>query len=146
MRRAPGLPVFLVLLFSAAASCEIYKWADTAGNVQFGDRPPASALAQPVEIRPVNTFKSVSVTELSSREDGDKTITMYSASWCGVCKQARQYFRKNRISYKEYDIETTGKGKSDFRKLKGTGVPIILIGKKRMNGFNQSRFESLYNG
>ena len=136
----------MVLLFSAAASCEIYKWTDTEGNVQFGDRPPASASAQQVEIQPVNTFKSVSVTELSNWEDGGKTVTMYSASWCGDCKQANKYFRKNGISYKEYDIETTSKGKSDFRKLKGTGVPIILVGKKRMNGFNQSRFESLYSG
>ena len=136
----------MALLFSAAASCEIYTWTDTAGNVQFGDRPPASVSAQQVKIRPVNTFKSVSVTELSNWEAGGKTVTMYSASWCGVCKQAKQYFRKNGISCKEYDIETTSKGKLDFRKLKGTGVPIILIGKKRMNGFNQSRFESLYNG
>jgi len=30
--------------------------------------------------------------------------------------------------------------------MKGRGVPIILIGKKRMNGFNAARFKQVYGG
>jgi glutaredoxin len=77
---------------------------------------------------------------------GGKTVTIYTATWCGICDTAKQYFRQQDIPYKEYDIETSSKGQKDFRKLKGTGVPIILIGNKRMNGFTAQRFESLYGG
>jgi len=43
-----------------------------------------------------------------------------------------------------YDIETSKKGKRDFIKLKARGVPVILVGKKRMNGFDVRKFEAMY--
>ena len=69
---------------------------------------------------------------------------MYSTSWCGACKRAKQYFNENGINYVEYDVETNEKGKQDFRELGGRGVPIILVGNKRLNGFTASSFEKIY--
>ena len=69
---------------------------------------------------------------------------MYSANWCGVCKKARRYFEKQGIDYKEYDVETSARGKSDYKKLGAKGVPVILVGKQRMNGFSVDGFEKLY--
>ena len=45
--------------------------------------------------------------------------------------------RKNGIVFTEYDIEKSTKGRRDFESMKGRGVPIILVGDMRMNGFNQ---------
>jgi glutaredoxin len=69
---------------------------------------------------------------------------MFSASWCGVCKKARKYFRKNKIRFTEYDIEKSSRGKRLYRDLDATGVPVILVGKQRMNGFTESGFERIY--
>jgi glutaredoxin len=69
---------------------------------------------------------------------------MYSTSWCGYCKKAAAHFRKKRIAFAEYDIEKTAKGKRDHKRLKGRGVPVILIGKKRMDGFSAKLFDSIY--
>lgn len=44
----------------------------------------------------------------------------------------------------EYDVEKSSKGKRDFKRLGGTGVPIILVGQKRLNGFSWETFEKLY--
>jgi hypothetical protein len=44
----------------------------------------------------------------------------------------------------EYDVETSEKGRSGYKKLNGKGVPIILVGNKRMNGFSVEGFKSLY--
>ena len=52
----------------------------------------------------------------------------------------------NKISFSEYDVETSAKGKADFARMKGQGVPIILVGEKRMNGFNPTRFKQLFEG
>lgn len=65
-------------------------------------------------------------------------VVMYSTSWCPVCKRARTYFKTNNISYIEYDIETTNKGKEDYKKMEGRGVPIFIIGKTKINGFEVS--------
>ena len=74
------------------------------------------------------------------------SVVMYSAVWCGVCKRARQFFQANNIPFSEYDVETSVRGKNDFARLKDRGVPVILIGKKRMNGFDTDRFKQLYGG
>lgn len=69
---------------------------------------------------------------------------MYSTSWCGYCKKAKQYFKKNNITFTEYNIEKNAKAKREYKKMGATGVPVILVGKKRMNGFSQKGFEAIY--
>ena len=73
-----------------------------------------------------------------------KRVVMYSASWCGVCKRARKWLTANAIPFKEFDIDQSTQGARDFRQLRGKGVPIILVGKKRLNGFSPAAFEAAY--
>jgi len=69
---------------------------------------------------------------------------MYSAVWCVICKQARRYFKKNGIAFKEYDIEKSIKGRRDYKRLNGRGVPIIMVGGKRLNGFDPKSFKTAH--
>ena len=137
----------LYFLLPAAASAEIYKWLDDQGRVQFGDRPPPEKKLQPVEIR-VNTYSAPEIAytpaERGKKSNGTPKVVMYSAQWCGVCKQARSYFKKKRIRYKEYDIDESAEGRARYRALKGSGVPIIMVGKSRLNGFSPGHFDRLY--
>ncbi len=61
-----------------------------------------------------------------------------------MCKKAKDYFRKNSIPYVSYDVEKSRTGKMDFRLLRGKSVPIIIVGSRRMNGFNAAKFDRLY--
>ena len=69
---------------------------------------------------------------------------MYSASWCVVCKRARDYFRRQGIAFAEYDIDTDPRGRREYQALGARGVPVILVGDKRMNGFSEEKFARLY--
>jgi glutaredoxin len=69
---------------------------------------------------------------------------MYSTSWCGYCKKARKHFELKKIPYREYDIERSKKAALEYKKLNGRGVPVILIGKRRMNGFSANTFDKIY--
>ena len=148
IRHYAALLVCIIMqpVFSGTACAEIYKWIDANGHVQFTDKPPRNEPAETVKLKRINTIRSVSVSELPGWAGSDRTVTIYTTTWCGVCVQAKHYFKQRNIPYEEYDIETSSKGRKDFRKLKGTGVPVILIGNKRMNGFTAQRFESLYGG
>lgn len=42
---------------------------------------------------------------------------------------------QNKIKYIEYDIDNT-EGRKMFNKLGGGGIPLILIGSKKIRGFN----------
>lgn len=133
-----------VSMFSAIpVSAEIYKWIDGEGKVHFTDQPPSGENFERLNLR-INTYNSPEVTDVTGDFGQNKRVTMYGASWCAVCKKARKYFHAKGIAFVEYDIEKSSKGKRDFKKLGGRGVPIILVGGKRLNGFSQGTFEKLY--
>lgn len=70
-------------------------------------------------------------------------IIMYSTHWCPYCKKAREYFKRHQFSYVEYDIEASATNLENFRALHGNGVPLILVGERRMQGFSSQSFEAL---
>jgi glutaredoxin len=151
--------LMMAILFTGllhTASAEIYKWKDSQGTTHFSSSPPAQRQAEKVHVQ-VNSFSSDSKNTndaqskfkfnpslITQRKSSSKNVVMYSAAWCGYCKQARKYFKRNKIAFNEYDVEKTQKGKTDYRKLGGNGVPIILVGRQRMNGFSPAGFEKLY--
>lgn len=131
--------ILVSLIISQASYSEIYKYTDKDGKVRFTDRKPSgNNKAETVKLK-INTVKTPSVS--NNALGVNNKIVMYSATWCGVCKQARHYFQNKGIPFQEYDVEKSIKGRKDFRRLGGKGVPIILIGNKRMDGFSRQYFE-----
>ena len=135
---------FLALLFTSAATAEIYKWVDEQGNVYFTDRPPSNQTTEKIEVK-INSYTSPLITDIDRLFGKSNELVMYSTSWCGYCKKARDYFNANGIAFKEYDVENSSKGKRDYDKLGRGGVPILLMGKQRMNGFSVKKFHRFYN-
>ena len=127
-------------LFTSVVNAEIYRYVDDNGRVVYSSEKPAgNASASKVTIRDNTVSSMTTYTDSESKE-----VVLYSAAWCGVCKQAKAYFEEQSIEYDEYDIDNDPKGKSDYARFGGRGVPIILVGKQRMDGFSQARFEQLY--
>jgi glutaredoxin len=135
----------------SSGSAELYKWVDDKGNIHYGDSPPAKAdlkeitgkitSFKTVEVEPFKFDSSLVTTGSNSRT---KPVIMYSTSWCGYCKKARQHFTRNSIPFREFDIEKSKKAAREYKKLKGRGVPVILIGERRMNGFSANAFDKIY--
>lgn len=140
------LGLLLCLLFPALGAAEIYKWVDESGQIHFGDKPEDKESAERVNIE-INSYKMVTYDDIDfyQKSEIDKQVVMYATSWCGYCKKARNYFKKNSISYVEYDIEKDSHAKRRYDALGGKGVPVILVGQKRMNGFSVDGFERIYN-
>ncbi|MBE9564337.1 MAG: glutaredoxin family protein [Proteobacteria bacterium] len=144
-----GAVLFITALFPAAVTAEIYKWVDGQGKIHFTDSPPEQASVKQIKLQ-INSFSSPSVStfefdsSLISTRKISKKVIMYGANWCGYCKKAKRYFVKNSIPYVEYDVETSTKGRKDFKALGGKGVPVILVGNQRLNGFSESSFEKIY--
>ncbi len=151
-------PVFclltLVLLLPAYSSgAELYRWLDDQGKVHYGDKPPEKAKLQTIEGK-ISSFTTVNVEPFVFNPDiitattssKGKTVIMYSTSWCGYCKKARAHFKRNNIRFQEYDIEKSAKAAKAYKELNGRGVPVILIGDRRMNGFRAKTFDKIYYG
>lgn len=134
----------ILLMLAVSAHAEIHMWTDEKGKKHFSDKPPVNVETSIVEVK-VNTYESPNIESIKDYSGTNNKVVMYSAVWCGVCKKAKQYFDSNNVNYSEYDIDTSSKGKRDFKRMGGKGVPIILVGEKRLNGFSQATFETIYN-
>jgi glutaredoxin len=146
------LALCLLLLLVTTAGGQVYKWTDENGKVQFGDSPPAEAATEQVEIK-VNSVTGPPIVESlnpgqksSAKSSRSKRVIIYSTKRCGYCKQAVAYFRKKGIRFTEYDVESSSKGKRDYKKFGGGGVPIIKVGDRIMRGFSEASFSAFYNG
>jgi glutaredoxin len=74
----------------------------------------------------------------------EQKVVMYATSWCPYCEKARIYFRQQGIPYTEYDIERDAEAKRRYQAFGGRGIPVIFVGKRRMNGFSESGFNKIY--
>lgn len=82
----------------------------------------------------------------ATQEEGAVTapsVMMLSAAWCGVCKRARHRLTQKGVAFTEYDVERDPKGIEEFKRRGGKGVPIILVGDQRMDGFSAARLEAM---
>jgi len=140
----PFRTLCLVALFaSGLCQAEIFSWKDARGQTHFGDRPPAGSEAKPLELE-INTIHRPELPNSGTQPADNRPVVIYSAAWCGVCRKAKAYFLSNAIPYREYDVEQSAKGRRDYQRLNGHGVPIILVGERRMDGFTPERFDRLY--
>lgn len=70
-------------------------------------------------------------------------VVLYATSWCGYCAKARKFFEDNNIAYVEYDVEKSEQGQREYQSLGGGGVPIVVIGKAVVKGYNPSKMDEL---
>lgn len=147
-----NLFLLLALLLPLGVSiADVYKWTDENGRVHFTDAPQSARNPESVDLGHINTYDAPSkifIDKTLARPTGVKRkksarVTIYSTTWCGVCVKAKKWFKANKVKFREYDIETSKKGKRDYKKLKGNGVPIIMVGQQRMNGFSPARMRKM---
>ncbi len=69
-------------------------------------------------------------------------ITVYSTPSCSYCRLAKDYFRKHRIPFTDYNV-ANDKAKADemVRKSGQMGVPVLDINGRILVGFNPGEIE-----
>ena len=134
------LAFMLLCLATASMAGAIYKWKDADGRVHIGDRPPVDdSVAEQISVRATNTFEgATAAARNNSTGNAGQKVVIYTTKRCAYCKKAKAFFANHRIPFTEYDVEHSGKGRRDYKKLDGRGVPIIMVGNRRLNGFSEA--------
>jgi glutaredoxin len=143
------LGVVAALLAVAAQAQEIYRWTDAKGRVHYSaDKPPAGVKSSVVEKRvssiagpAIVAGKPPAVRAAASTRPLD--VVMYATDWCGYCRQAREFFARTGIRYTELDIEKSTSAHAEYKSLGGRGVPLIVVGDRRMSGFSEARLAQM---
>jgi glutaredoxin 3 len=70
-------------------------------------------------------------------------VIVYSASWCGFCHAAKQYFDKIGVKYEDKDVEKDVKNAYESVNKSGQmGIPVIDIDGTVIIGFDRPRIDA----
>ena len=157
----PRLPAFFRVAFALAcvaamappAPAQVYKWTGPDGRTHYGDSPPKEATKQELKIG-VQSFGGPAEVDTWTRvlkrppavdtsKPRSTAITMFSTSWCPHCKRAKAYFAQKGVGYREVDIEASDQGRREFEEYGGKGVPLIIVGERRMRGFDPGTMDQM---
>jgi len=159
MRRLARLAIFLLWSVSAGTAQggqTLYKSVGPDGRIIYADRPPAEGRLDktmtfenlPSSPLPASTsayveqLRRMGATPSTSAPLGG--VVLYSATWCGFCKRAKAYLAGKGIPYQEFDIGTKD-GMAAFASAGGgKGVPLLLAGGQRVQGFTLAAYDALF--
>ncbi|OHD55715.1 MAG: NrdH-redoxin [Spirochaetes bacterium GWF1_51_8] len=72
------------------------------------------------------------------------SVVLFSTPSCSWCRHAKNYFNQKRIRFREFDVSKDEAARNDMIKASGqTGVPVILIDRKPVVGFDLNKIERL---
>ena len=72
-----------------------------------------------------------------------KRVVMYTTATCPACVAAKSYMARKGIPYEEHDVNRSPEARAEFQRLGGRGVPLIIVGSERMEGFSPQRLEQM---
>ena len=73
-----------------------------------------------------------------------KNITIYSTPTCHFCHAAKEFFKKNNLTFTEYDVSSDQEKRTEMIERSGQmGVPVIYIDDEMMVGFNEPKLKEL---
>lgn len=72
-----------------------------------------------------------------------KKVEIYTSDTCGKCVQAKDYLKKNKIDYKEYNISKDSEARKELIGMGYMSVPLLIINGEHVLGFDLKRMSDL---
>jgi len=72
-----------------------------------------------------------------TRNNPRDNVIVLTTSWCGYCRSLRQHLAERNVPYTDLDVEKTTEGRWAFTSVRGTGVPITIIGDRVIRGIGR---------
>ncbi|MCK4419490.1 glutathione S-transferase N-terminal domain-containing protein [Candidatus Aerophobetes bacterium] len=71
-------------------------------------------------------------------------VILFSSGSCPWCSRAKNYLRQNGVRVKEVRVDKDPEAAKDVVRMTGQmGVPVLLIGRARIVGFDKAKIDRL---
>lgn len=70
-------------------------------------------------------------------------ITVYTADRCAHCRAAKAFLARHRLGFREANVSRDRQARSELERLGARGVPVVLVGGRRLDGFDPRRLRRL---
>ncbi|UXY13625.1 hypothetical protein N8I74_09825 [Chitiniphilus purpureus] len=77
--------------------------------------------------------------------DPSVKVVLYGTAWCPYCAKARAYLKARNVAYLDLDVEKQPDARRQFEQLGGNSFPLVLIGNRKIAGFDPDQFDSALN-
>ncbi|MES2281204.1 MAG: glutaredoxin family protein [Pseudomonadota bacterium] len=147
--------VLLSCLPSAVFSQTLYKSVGPDGKVVYSDKLPTEGRVEKMKLQnlpstPLPQPVAAAYAELLRKAKANPVAlapvagnVLYSATWCGYCRQARAHLASRGVAYTELDIDTPA-GMASFAQVGGgKGVPLLMAGGQKVQGYSAQAYDSL---
>jgi glutaredoxin len=74
----------------------------------------------------------------TSGPTNSSTLVMYTTNTCPACVKAKNFCAERGIPFQEKNIQVSTEAREEFKKLGGRGVPLLVMGNERCEGFNSA--------
>jgi glutaredoxin len=140
---------FLALLFFLAiqAFAIFYSWTDRNGVKHYSNDPPPDGekVTDLIVMEESVIEESKADTTKPQGEEppenpansGNQEVYVYFDPLSDQCVQALAFFDQNKIPYTKIDVTASEDEQQRFKNVQGKGVPLIFIGERRMDGWNE---------
>ena len=136
------LPLALILVLTTApAFSQIYRWTDEKGRVHLTDTPPPAG-AKEVQKRsgnagPVGEPYAVQVARTNY------PVTLYTAPECAPCAEARKLLNERAVPFTEVSVTDQAQIDQLKRQFSDLSLPSIAVGPTRQAGFDPALYQRM---
>lgn len=142
------------LLSTSLTAATLYKSIAPDGKVTYSDQLPhdeKTVKTLTVRTPPPGTAQTNAVTptpDTGKSQQPDATpapmnLVLFSATWCGYCRQAQAYLKQRGIAYQEHDIDTPSGRKAFAQSSTQRGIPLLIRnGSQKIRGFSKSSYDA----
>jgi glutaredoxin len=70
-------------------------------------------------------------------------IVLFMRPGCNLCRLAKEYLDNHHVAYRERDVSRDAAAEDELRRIHAGGVPVILIDRDAVIGFDKIRLDDL---
>lgn len=136
-------PGAIVGPMSTTDSKVLFRWTDTKGQINYGDRPPPNAQnVIRIDLMTIGENTQSLLPYLVRRAAGNFPVMLFTAKNCPPCVSAREFLNKRGVPFAERTIESSDDS-MEFKRLTGAeGVPVITLGTKPLIAFDKDEWNN----